>query len=69
MHMEVWVTWLMFRTSQRARIIDAKIKPLLFLFINILKLKLTYPYIQINKYNVDTITLGLSIRLTIIEKS
>ena len=26
--MGVWVTWLMFRTSERARLIIAKIKPL-----------------------------------------
>ena len=26
--MKVWVTWLMFRTSEYARLIDAKIKPL-----------------------------------------
>ena len=41
--MGVWVTWLMFRTSESARLIIAKIKPLssktlliLFLFSNIL---------------------------------
>ena len=28
--MGVWVTWLMFRTSGRARLIIAKIKPLLY---------------------------------------
>ena len=48
--MGVRVTWLIFRTSERARLIDAKIVPLssktlLFLFTNILKLKLTCPYI------------------------
>ena len=60
--MGVWVTWLIFRTSERARLIDAKIVPLssktlLFLFTNyILKLKLTCPYIYIRMYNIYTTT-------------
>ena len=53
--MGVWVTWLMFRTSERARLIIDKIKPLssktlLFLFTNILKLQWTchvLPYIYV----------------------
>ena len=31
--MEVWVTWLMFRTSEYARLIDAKIQLLIYNYL------------------------------------
>ena len=53
-HMGVWVTWLMFGTSEHAKWIDARIKPLssktLFLFTNICKLKWTCPYILLHTF-------------------